>query len=58
MVCQGLAGALLADQQRDPELKGLLQQVIGKTDCYQDKFESEVWHKAMEPRLVRFGRRP
>ncbi len=43
-----------ADQQRDPELKSLLQSIIGKTDCFADKYESEVWYKAMEPRMVRF----
>lgn len=43
-----------ADQQRDPELKGLLQNVVAKTDCYTDKYESVVWYKSMEPRLTRF----
>ncbi len=43
-----------ADQQRDPELKSLLQSILGKTDCFADKYESEVWYKAMEPRLTRF----
>lgn len=42
-----------ADQQRDPELKALLQKIIGSTDCFTDKFESEVWYKSMEPRLAR-----
>jgi soluble lytic murein transglycosylase-like protein len=42
-----------ADQQRDPELKALLQKIIGSSDCFADKFESEVWHKSMEPRLAR-----
>ena len=52
--CGALAGAVRADQQRDPELKGLLQKIIAKTDCFADKYDSEVWYKAMEPRLVRF----
>ncbi len=43
-----------ADQQRDPELKGLLEKIINKADCFVDKYESEVWYKAMEPRLARF----
>ena len=51
----GAAGAVRADQQRDPELKALLQKIIGATsDCFTDKFESEVWYKSMEPRLARF----
>jgi soluble lytic murein transglycosylase-like protein len=47
------AGIAHADQQRDPELKALLQQIIGDTDCFADKFDSEVWYKSMEPRLAR-----
>ena len=43
-----------ADQQRDPELKDLLQRIIGSSDCFTDKYESEVWHKSMEPRLTQF----
>jgi soluble lytic murein transglycosylase-like protein len=42
-----------ADQQRDPELKALLQKIIGTSDCFADKFDSEVWYKTMEPRLAR-----
>src|ERR1700734_1878010 len=42
-----------ADQQRDPELKSLLQKIMGSSDCFADKFDSEVWSKAMEPRLAR-----
>jgi soluble lytic murein transglycosylase-like protein len=43
-----------ADQQRDPELKDLLEKIIGSRDCFVDKYESEVWYKAMEPRLMRY----
>ena len=49
-----LPGAARADQQRDPELKSLLQKIIGDADCFADKYDAEVWHKAMEPRLRRF----
>jgi soluble lytic murein transglycosylase-like protein len=48
-----LPQAACADQQRDPELKQLLQKIIGRTDCFTDKFDSVVWYKTMEPRLVR-----
>jgi len=51
--CCAWAAAARADQQRDPELKALLQRIIGSSDCFTDKFESEVWHKSMEPRLAR-----
>jgi hypothetical protein len=54
-----VAGAVHADQQRDPELKALLQKIIGSSeDCFTDKFDSEVWHKAMEPRLRQFVASP
>jgi soluble lytic murein transglycosylase-like protein len=43
-----------ADQQKDPELKALLQRIIATADCFSDKYESIVWYKAMEPRLQRF----
>jgi soluble lytic murein transglycosylase-like protein len=43
-----------ADQQRDPELKALLQKIIGTSDCFTDKYDAEVWYKTMEPRLARF----
>jgi soluble lytic murein transglycosylase-like protein len=51
--CWVLADSARADQQRDPELKALLQKIIGSSDCFADKFESEVWYKTMEPRLAR-----
>jgi soluble lytic murein transglycosylase-like protein len=49
-----LPGEAGADQQRDPELKQLLQKIIGSSDCFTDKYEAEVWYKSMEPRLARF----
>ena len=49
-----LAPAAHADQQRDPQLKELLERIIGSRDCFLDKYDSEVWYKAMEPRLLRF----
>jgi soluble lytic murein transglycosylase-like protein len=45
-------GSARADQQRDPELKELLERIIVNHDCFVDKYESEVWYKAMEPRLL------
>lgn len=47
-----LPGAVCADQQRDPELKELLEKIIVGHDCFVDKYESEVWYKTMEPRLA------
>ncbi|MDP9082419.1 MAG: transglycosylase SLT domain-containing protein [Pseudomonadota bacterium] len=49
-----LYSAARADQQRDPELKSLLQEIIGSSACFADKYDSVVWYKTMEPRLSRF----
>jgi soluble lytic murein transglycosylase-like protein len=49
-----LPGEARADQQRDPELKQLLQKIICSSDCFTDKYDAEVWYKSMEPRLARF----
>ena len=54
IVSFALPGPSRADQQRDPELKELLQKIIGSADCFTDKYESEVWYKSMEPRLAQF----
>ncbi|HEY2464439.1 MAG TPA: transglycosylase SLT domain-containing protein [Steroidobacteraceae bacterium] len=54
IVSFALPGASRADQQRDPELKELLQKIIGSADCFTDKYDSEVWYKSMEPRLAQF----
>jgi soluble lytic murein transglycosylase-like protein len=53
-LCLAPVGACLADQQRDPALKALLQNIIARTDCFTDRYEAEVWYKTMEPRLQRF----
>jgi len=50
----GLTGGAHAEQQRDPQIKSLLEKVIAQAECFSDKYESEVWYKAMEPRLARF----
>src|SRR5271170_4902972 len=54
IVSFALPGVSCADQQREPELKELLQRIIGSADCFTDKYESEVWYKAMEPRMAKF----
>ena len=58
----GIAAAALAaaprpapaQDQREPELKELLQKIASSADCFTDRYEAEVWHKAMEPRLRRY----
>ena len=37
IVSFAVSRAARADQQRDPELKELLQKIIGSTDCFTDK---------------------
>ena len=49
-----LQGIARADQQRDPELKDMLQKIIGKRDSFVDKYEYEVWYKTKEPPLQAF----
>jgi soluble lytic murein transglycosylase-like protein len=40
-----------ADQQRDPELRAVVQKAIGQAECFTDQYDSAVWYKLMEPRL-------
>jgi soluble lytic murein transglycosylase-like protein len=58
LLCLVGSCALWADvaraEQQDPELRDLLAGVIDKSECFADKFESQVWYKTMEPRLARF----
>jgi len=54
LLALAIAAPVRADEQREPELKDLLQKIIASRDCYLDKYESEVWYKAMEPRLTRY----
>lgn len=52
------APALQANQQRDPELRTIVQGAIAEADCFADEFEAEVWYKMMEPRLRRTVKDP
>ncbi len=55
LVAPGAQAAEVAKPgQREPELKDLLQKIISSADCFGDRYEAEVWHKAMEPRLRTF----
>jgi soluble lytic murein transglycosylase-like protein len=40
-----------ADQQRDPQLKAVVQRAISQAECFTDRYDSAVWYKLMEPRL-------
>jgi soluble lytic murein transglycosylase-like protein len=39
------------DAQREPELKGAVQHAIDQAECFEDRYDSAVWYKMMEPRL-------
>src|SRR5258705_13634332 len=43
-----------ADRQQDPELGKLLTQALHAGECFEDKYEQQVWLGAMEPQLKGF----
>ena len=45
--------AVHADGQRDPELGKLLKQALSTGECFEDKYDQQVWLAAMEPQLSR-----
>ncbi len=45
-----------ADQQKDPELREVVQRTIAQAECFEDRYESEVWYKMMEPRIRRIAK--
>lgn len=47
------AAPVRADQQKDPELRSVVQAAIGQADCFIDKYDSAVWFTMMEPKLRR-----
>ena len=47
----GAAPLVLADAQRDPELRGIVAEAIASAECFPDKFDSAVWYTLMEPKL-------
>ena len=52
LVASLAAGAArAAEQQRDPELKAVVERAISQAECFTDRYDSAVWYKMMEPRL-------
>jgi len=45
------SGAPAADAQREPELRSAVQHAIEQAECFEDRYDSAVWYKMMEPRL-------
>jgi len=37
--------------QREPEIKSAVQHAIAQAECFEDRYDSAVWYKMMEPRL-------
>jgi soluble lytic murein transglycosylase-like protein len=55
LLAPGLAAArTAADAQRDPELGAVVQAAIQQAQCFEDRYDSAVWYKLMEPRLRRY----
>jgi soluble lytic murein transglycosylase-like protein len=48
------ATCALADRQMDPELRGVLAEVIAPTGCFDDKYDRALWFASMGPRLARY----
>ncbi len=51
--CLLAAGVAQADRQQDPELGRLLKQALDSAECFEDKYEQQVWFMTMEPQLRR-----
>jgi soluble lytic murein transglycosylase-like protein len=47
----GAWAAPAADAQREPELKSAVKHAIEQAECFEDRYDSAVWYKMMEPRL-------
>jgi soluble lytic murein transglycosylase-like protein len=54
LLTAALPAAARADRQMDPELRGVLAEVLEPTQCFEDRYEQAVWFAAMEPRLSRY----
>jgi len=54
LLITALPAAAYADRQMDPELRGVLAEVIQPSDCFADRYERAVWFASMEPRLQRY----
>ena len=48
------ASGARAERQMDPELRGVLAEVLLPAPCFADKYEQAVWFAYMDPRLGRY----
>ena len=51
VVALALSAPAPADQQRDPELRPIIEKAIANSECFTDQYDSAVWYTLMEPRL-------
>ena len=51
MAAFALSAPAPADQQRDPELRAVIERAIATADCFTDQYDSAGWYTLMEPRL-------
>lgn len=58
LCCCLIAGAAQADRQQDPELGKFLKQALSTGECFEDKYEQQVWFMTMEPQLRRVVKDP
>lgn len=54
LLATAMPAAARADRQMDPELRGVLAEVLQPTTCFADRYERAVWFAAMDPRLSRY----
>jgi soluble lytic murein transglycosylase-like protein len=47
------ASPVVADGQRDPGLKKVIQAAIASRPCFDDKYDDVVWYTQMQPRVER-----
>jgi hypothetical protein len=47
-----------AAPQQDPELRAVLAKAIASAECFPDKYQSEVWHHFLEPKLRKVMKDP
>lgn len=52
------SASAFADRQQDPQLGSVLEQALSAGECFEDKFEEQVWLTAMEPKLTRLVKDP
>ena len=51
LLSAAVSAAPTADAQREPELRASVQHAIDQAECFEDRYDSAVWYKMMEPRL-------